>query len=137
MSEPSICNEFTPYADTPGVCDHCGKELKGRRRRWCSQACSDELTRQHDWGWARNAAKRRDGQKCVRCGKTHSLEVNHIVPRVGRGYGWGCHNHLSNLETLCHWCHLEVTAQQRAERRPPVPEFIDNQLTLDVVGEAM
>lgn len=45
------------------------------------------------------------------------LEVNHIDPRVGRGYGWGCHNHLSNLETLCHVHHVEETKRQAAERR--------------------
>lgn len=45
-----------------------------------------------------------------------SPEVDHIVPRVGRGYGLGCHNHQSNLRTLCHQCHVEVTAQQRRAR---------------------
>ncbi len=42
------------------------------------------------------------------------LEVNHIIPREGKGYGQGCHNHQENLETLCHACHLQVTADQRA-----------------------
>lgn len=45
------------------------------------------------------------------------LEVNHIVPRVGQGYGFGCHNHLDNLETLCHPCHVAETTRQGAERR--------------------
>jgi 5-methylcytosine-specific restriction endonuclease McrA len=45
------------------------------------------------------------------------LEVNHIVPRVGKGYGRGCHNHLDNLETLCHRCHVKVTNVQRAARK--------------------
>lgn len=40
------------------------------------------------------------------------LEVNHIDPRRGGGYGPGCWNHLDNLETLCHRCHLDVTAEQ-------------------------
>lgn len=44
-------------------------------------------------------------------------EVNHIEPRNGKGYLSGCWNHLSNLETLCHGCHVEVTNQQRVERR--------------------
>ena len=48
---------------------------------------------------------------------TERLEVNHIEPRVGRGYGFGCHNHLSNLETLCHPCHVIETRRQAAERR--------------------
>lgn len=45
------------------------------------------------------------------------LEVNHIEPRVGRGYGWGCHHHLTNLETLCHLCHVDETNRQKAARR--------------------
>lgn len=42
-----------------------------------------------------------------------SLEVNHIAPRRGKGYGSGCWNHLDNLETLCHQCHVDVTTAQR------------------------
>jgi len=45
------------------------------------------------------------------------LEVNHVVPRVGRGYGFGCHHHLANLETLCHEHHRIETSVQRDERR--------------------
>jgi 5-methylcytosine-specific restriction endonuclease McrA len=138
-----------------GVCAGCGKPLKGRQRRWCGKLCEGEFTRQHDWGTAREVAKRRDGNRCVRCGRgpadldaelekairaatggrdvsDHerlafkravwakqlrldlSLEVNHIEPRRGAGYGFGCWNHQDNLITLCHKCHLQSTAQQRA-----------------------
>lgn len=45
------------------------------------------------------------------------LEVNHIEPRVGRGYNAGCHHHLANLETLCHGCHVAETTRQGADRR--------------------
>jgi hypothetical protein len=45
------------------------------------------------------------------------LEVNHIVPRNGAGYGFGCWNHQDNLETLCHGHHVEVTNAQRVERK--------------------
>jgi hypothetical protein len=44
------------------------------------------------------------------------VEVNHIVPRVGEGYWSGCHHHLDLLETLCHHCHVAVTADQRRLR---------------------
>jgi hypothetical protein len=43
--------------------------------------------------------------------------VNHIEPRVGKGYGWGCWNHQDNLETLCHDCHVVVTKSQAEARR--------------------
>lgn len=177
-----------------GACRRCGAALVPPRS-WCSQTCADWWLDNHDWGSARAAALRRDGQRCVRCnhpgdyvgqvdalvaaltntdrtGLTlllehgeeaaalavvvrlarmasteprwgavlaeaeqaaatltagddlatlyrrfahlHRLEVNHVEPRRGRGYALGCHNHLANLETLCHPCHVTVTAEQRA-----------------------
>lgn len=45
----------------------------------------------------------------------HELEVNHIVPREGRGYGNGCDHHLENLETLCRPCHVDETRRQRLD----------------------
>ncbi|MCU1454052.1 MAG: 67, gp67 [Acidimicrobiales bacterium] len=42
------------------------------------------------------------------------LEVNHVEPRLGRGYQAGCHHHLDGLETLCHRCHVQVTSAQHA-----------------------
>jgi 5-methylcytosine-specific restriction endonuclease McrA len=57
-----------------------------------------------------------DAKAWRRAKATRQLEVNHIVPRVGAGYGRGCWNHLSNLETVCHRCHVEVTKKQRVGR---------------------
>jgi len=76
-------------------------------------------------------------KRCVKCGCTGptreqrrapfektrrecialTLEVNHIVPRVGRAlHKHDCGNHLDNLEVLCHRDHLIVTAEQKAMR---------------------
>lgn len=98
------------------MCGRCGTRLIGRRTRWCSKACHLAHVANHRWTQARSAAKRRDRLRCVQCSSTVRLEVNHIVPRVGAGYGWGCWNHLSNLETLCHDCHVPVTRAQREAR---------------------
>ncbi len=59
------------------------------------------------WQVARRAARRRDGERCVRCGETERLVVHHIEA-VARGGG----NELENLATLCVGCH------GLAERRP-------------------
>jgi 5-methylcytosine-specific restriction endonuclease McrA len=44
------------------------------------------------------------------------MEVNHISPLNGSGYGMGCKHHQDNLETLCMACHSAVTAAQAAAR---------------------
>lgn len=52
-----------------------------------------------------------------RCGRRSSdIEINHVVPRVGAGYGEGCHHHQTNLEPLCHECHVAETTAQIRER---------------------
>jgi len=136
MIHDADCPLIPVLLGTEGFCDlaTCAKPLPKRRRRWCSDACSrfytDAIYGQHDWNLARHKAYLRDERKCVKCGapetlipaKTKwgsprsSLEVNHIVPRNGAGYGRGCHHHLSNLETLCHPCHVQVTNAQRRDR---------------------
>ncbi len=105
--------------DIPGHCAvaFCGKPLPKRRRRWCSDKCSRVYGQNHFWGNARHEARRRDGYKCVRCESKENIEVNHIIPRMGRGYGTGCHHHQTNLETLCKQHHQEVTNRQRHQRR--------------------
>ena len=40
------------------------------------------------------------------------LEVDHITPILGKHSTVGCHHHLDGLRTLCHRCHLAVTAEQ-------------------------
>lgn len=119
---------WLPHEHQEGVCDRCGTRLTGRQTRWCSDKCQIEWRREHDWTAARNAAVRRDDHTCRHCGARENrdhrhpegvvrLEVNHIVPREGRGYGFGCRNHQENLETLCTQCHRVVTNTQAAERK--------------------
>lgn len=121
--------KLRPHVD--GECDRCGKHLPKGRRRWCSDSCATynyrEFLLHHDWASARNAALKRAGGKCVRCGVPgklqygrYSLEVNHIEPRNGGGYGRGCAHHQDNLEALCAPCHQIETNRQRAERRSRV-----------------
>lgn len=111
-----------PYALEDGRCDLCGHWLVGRQKRWCGKKCALAYRRQHSWTHARTAARRRDGYRCRHCGTGREnpechLEVNHIMPLNGKGYGWSCAHHLENLEVLCRACHRKVTAKQRAERK--------------------
>lgn len=126
--------------DPPRTCHRCAALLPRRKdgkphrnRRWCSRKCETAWRRQHVWAFARDAAIGRDEGMCVRRDVharpadvehldyfeqrrligARGIEVNHIEPRRGEGYAAGCHNHLENLETLCHDCHVEVTTAQR------------------------
>lgn len=107
-----------PHVD--GECDKCGKPLSGRRRRWCSDKCAGwlahEFAKNHEWRYARRAAKRRDRYRCVKCGSQSKLEVNHISPLFGSGYTPSCLHHLEGLQTLCHGCHVKETNLQRRTR---------------------
>lgn len=58
----------------------------------------------------RKATKQRDGYKCVKCGSTESLEVDHIL-NTAQG---GTHT-LNNLQTLCHTCHKQKTRQEMSK----------------------
>ncbi len=80
------------------------------------------MYRNHRWKLARKAALKRDGGKCVKCGASGvPLEVNHISPLVGRGYGASCYQHLDNLESCCKPCHQKITNEQRKARKNEKP----------------
>jgi 5-methylcytosine-specific restriction endonuclease McrA len=127
-----------PFDALPNVCARCGRRLTGRQTRWCSRDCQLVYERNHYWNQARDARLKRDNYTCGGCGwRSHSfivdghdqmtlfpvvdrerwLEVNHRIPRVGRGYSSGCHHHQDRLETLCHVCHVKVTRRQRISRQ--------------------
>lgn len=109
----------------------CRKPLEGRRTAYCSDKHAQEFERNHVWPAARRAARRRAGWGCERCGfkpsearqdperrrlfRRHELrlEVNHIQALGGRYRRVTCLNHQSNLEVLCHACHLLMTGATR------------------------
>jgi hypothetical protein len=109
-----------------GACRVCFGPITGRQIVYCSVKCRRLYYRNHQWMWARRAAKirarRRAGGKllpgwtCARCGGvTHEPHVNHIVPLNGDRPNLSCGHHQSNLEVLCRKpCHLAATAEQRA-----------------------
>lgn len=119
--ECEIANRWHSTFEPDGSCRGCRKAVGKGRRVWCSAKCNtkwwNDFARDHDWTTARRAVKRRDKKQCRRCGAAERLEVNHIVPLVGAGYGLSCAHHRANLELLCRACHYDVTAKQRALRK--------------------
>lgn len=100
----------------------------------CGLLDPDDNDRRLDWRWGHKAEDRLpEGPRAIysaeqrtfrrydvgrsRTRQDLKLEVNHIVPVVGRREWFGCTNHLSNVETLCHGCHVIVTKEQFAARR--------------------
>jgi 5-methylcytosine-specific restriction endonuclease McrA len=62
-------------------------QRKKRRRRGTS------------WRALRKKVMRRDGYRCVRCGATEDLTLDHVIPRSKLGP-----DGLENLQTLCRSC---------------------------------
>jgi hypothetical protein len=104
------------WKGTKGRCRWCNDPIGLRRRRWCSDKCNDLYRDNHWWHNAKKRARRRDKYRCVKCGATKKdgtrLEVNHIVPILGRHDESGCHHHIDGLETVCRPCHLIITKEQ-------------------------
>lgn len=89
----------------------------------CTVCESDGLAPVEPWGWfvlALSRSKRwaptyREAHELLIAEhRKHRLEVDHVVPILGRHGQPGCHHHLDGLRTLCHGCHLTVTAEQFA-----------------------
>lgn len=91
--------------------------IKAYKRKWYFKSgaavWAKALREQQNYDGKREAALRRDGYKCVRCGNTRQLCVHH-KDRRGRNVPPALKNNkLENLETICRRCHLN---EHRAEQ---------------------
>lgn len=97
------------------TCPVCEKPFvrRGKRQpRYCSKECmaigySSPFgnRRPHNFTNAqRKAIKARDNHRCVKCGSTDRINVDHIIP-----VGLGGQRDIQNGQTLCHACHVEKT----------------------------
>lgn len=108
-------------ADNPSkACERCGVEfsfppsrLKFGNPRFCSQSCAGNMKKwqnerftrikTNSWKKIRASIIKRDGNKCMKCGKTKMLTVHHIVK-----WSISKDDSPSNLITLCRSCHYSI-----------------------------
>lgn len=94
-----------------GKCAYCGKQLKGKQRRWCSKKCEKTAVKEFriakgDIKTIRKELTKRDKGKCAHCGTNDKAwDADHIIAVVNGG--WGCD--LSGYQTLCKPCHKKKT----------------------------
>ena len=101
---------------------NCGEIVDGQRNAYCPAHTVHanwvgSKSSASGWAWSRIRQRvlRRDGNRCVLCGRAAS-EVDHIVPGSAGGS-----DDLRNLQSLCKPCHQQKTlaeaARGRAKRR--------------------
>lgn len=126
-----------------GLCRWCRAEVPKGRRTFCNDDCVHEWKLRTNPGYLRDQVLQRDRGVCAECGldaiefqrrfqllpvkKRRALKVqldwhaarrsfwdaDHIVPVVEGG--GECD--LSNIRTLCLWCHRDKTAELRNRQR--------------------
>lgn len=125
--------EITPHFRDRGHCGTCGDAIAEQGSGFCSDDCARTFMVNHNWSLARFAALHRDDHTCVRCGhhpqpdeRAQELVVRHIEKPVQerglrgtRTRARGCHQHLTNLETLCRECDSAAEREQSAPATPP------------------
>lgn len=52
------------------------------------------------------------GRKCLACGSTRNIEIDHVVPR-----SWGGGNEFSNLQPLCKICNSRKSNKSARDYR--------------------
>ena len=72
------------------------------------------------WSIVRRAVFKRDGYRCVECGRAGRLECDHVTP-LQREPGQDPFD-LNGLQTLCRACHVEKTQQENRREATPAEQ---------------
>lgn len=76
-------------------CLRCRRVMAEPGRSYC-RSCMAGNEMERGWDRIRAAVLARDGGKCVLCGSSERVDVDHIVPRAQRGRAV-----MGNLRTVC------------------------------------
>jgi 5-methylcytosine-specific restriction endonuclease McrA len=126
--------DVTPHWKEPGRCGTCGAALSADSGidAFCGHSCARVYFVNHNWSVARYAAAHRADYSCARCGYRANIDddplklfrelvVRHIqLPASGNPRSRGCHQHLSNLVTLCKSCDDSTAHPDPLPSPPPV-----------------
>jgi 5-methylcytosine-specific restriction endonuclease McrA len=118
MAQLRLCLHCNRHYQPPGIrnrCPDCGRKYD---RQLSKQKRARRTRNSAAWQKAREAAKRRDGNRCAACGSTENLEVHHIRSLAEGGDEFA----LSNLRTLCRDCHARtagVGARRKSAHHTP------------------
>lgn len=92
------------------ICLWCGNDLPKRRRKYCSDECSNQYFVHRIallwWGNAKRMALKEANNMCAKCGSKKRLEVHHkrkLEPGESRHNS--PKNHQENLIVFCRDCH--------------------------------
>ena len=85
----------------------------------------------HRWATVRQVVFRRDGWRCVECGRAGRLECDHVTP-LQREPGQDPYDP-NGLQTLCRSCHIEKTRQENS-RVPTLAESAWRELVAEMLG---
>ena len=100
---------YEPWSrNNRGRCRDCLRKYEGAKRAKRANRARSSMA----WQNARAAARKRDGERCQRCGATEGLEVHHITALAEGGAEFD----LSNLTTLCQECHVDVRGRGQGGR---------------------
>lgn len=109
------CGCQLPYPGR-GKCPDCARTYereRSRRRRATSAAV--KVRDSKAWKEVREAAKRRDGYRCRRCGSSEKVEAHHVHGLADGGSAFT----LANVLTLCAVCHRREGGQFLTQAHPP------------------
>ncbi len=91
-----------------------------RKQFYCSERCSDAFHKYHwanfVWAGIREAIHKRDGERCIECGKKlvlYDAQIDHVVAIMNDGHP----NNHNNLRTLCKSCHPKKTVKDLRENK--------------------
>lgn len=96
------------------ICLNCGKQLTGRKEKYCGFECSNDWLCKHSHQWMRSKLIRERNRICNHCKRkfnTDELIADHIIPIALGGKEFD----ENNIQILCNACDKIKTKQDHKD----------------------